>query len=68
MTLCSQPERLRFQSTCPARGTTVKEVARAGVGVISIHVPREGHDAQLAHSVCGRDISIHVPREGHDTA
>ena len=35
--------------------------------VISIHVPREGHDVGLWR--LHRDevlISIHVPREGHD--
>ena len=38
------------------------------VCVISIHVPREGHDRRrdpAKHS--GQPISIHVPREGHDT-
>ena len=34
---------------------------------ISIHVPREGHDAsELISSFALNDISIHVPREGHD--
>ena len=34
----------RFQSTCPARGTTGKD-GSIGLSVdISIHVPREGHD------------------------
>ena len=36
--------------------------------VISIHVPREGHDLLLrSRSSIARTISIHVPREGHDT-
>ena len=35
---------------------------------ISIHVPREGHDAELGHHVRISIISIHVPREGHDLA
>ena len=35
--------------------------------IISIHVPREGHDSDICHSMGGHgDISIHVPREGHD--
>ncbi len=79
-----------FQSTCPARGTTGTAPTEGGAttyfnpraprgarprsrhshavrGVISIHVPREGHDKgdgdiQRAR----RAISIHVPREGHD--
>ena len=33
-----------FQSTCPARGTTVPSNLVAFTGNISIHVPREGHD------------------------
>ena len=83
-------QRLLFQSTCPARGTTpslISAVAangnfnpRAPRGarpaaitpfgsriLISIHVPREGHDGGLRYlSVGGEIISIHVPREGHD--
>ncbi len=82
--------RATFQSTCPARGTTLipaspmcflphfnpraprgaRRVLCRGRGlyeVISIHVPREGHDC---HGIRGRrnplSISIHVPREGHD--
>ena len=35
---------------------------------ISIHVPREGHDAFTCIKYKVFDISIHVPREGHDTA
>ena len=78
-----------FQSTCPARGTTAGTRVclpsfpdfnpRAPRGArpsfdtslitllaISIHVPREGHDAGC-HGSCGAyKISIHVPREGHD--
>ncbi len=56
-----------FQSTCPARGTTTR-FYRKNVGfVISIHVPREGHDWASAVVVdCWCSISIHVPREGHD--
>ena len=38
----------RFQSTCPARGTTVLQHRAARRSVISIHVPREGHDADAA--------------------
>ena len=34
---------------------------------ISIHVPREGHDAATnAANSAAAAISIHVPREGHD--
>ena len=33
-----------FQSTCPARGTTIICVIIYVSGGISIHVPREGHD------------------------
>ena len=34
-----------FQSTCPARGTTAWHIVAAENLVISIHVPREGHDS-----------------------
>ena len=34
---------------------------------ISIHVPREGHDAEASDAIAqSSGISIHVPREGHD--
>ena len=33
-----------FQSTCPARGTTVARLKQSLFNMISIHVPREGHD------------------------
>ena len=35
--------------------------------MISIHVPREGHDGFNPQMVVNDEmISIHVPREGHD--
>ncbi len=37
---------LLFQSTCPARGTTIESLDGFRDPVISIHVPREGHDAR----------------------
>ena len=36
--------------------------------IISIHVPREGHDFDYAGYFSGKRISIHVPREGHDSS
>ena len=36
--------------------------------VISIHVPREGHDPVHCFNSLNQTISIHVPREGHDDA
>ena len=79
----------KFQSTCPARGTTISNInlidghnnfnPRAPRGarpslylrivtppVISIHVPREGHDEDDRVRFFAAGISIHVPREGHD--
>ena len=57
----------RFQSTCPARGTTYARDWANRMFLISIHVPREGHDADTYHDNYLRfGISIHVPREGHD--
>ena len=58
-----------FQSTCPARGTTRRLLVRCLVRLISIHVPREGHDRLAGWAYPPRPaISIHVPREGHDLA
>ena len=37
-----------FQSTCPARGTTMAGLPKGINADISIHVPREGHDASKA--------------------
>ena len=37
---------LRFQSTCPARGTTLPGKMPYVARIISIHVPREGHDGR----------------------
>ena len=34
--------------------------------IISIHVPREGHDGGNPSTLTKGAISIHVPREGHD--
>ena len=56
----------RFQSTCPARGTTEVLQTFLEREVISIHVPREGHDLDAFLVVLIETISIHVPREGHD--
>ena len=39
----------KFQSTCPARGTTFDFVFTSPPYFISIHVPREGHDRILQH-------------------
>ena len=57
-----------FQSTCPARGTTWLTILSFGATLISIHVPREGHDTEGPGFIWVENISIHVPREGHDTA
>ena len=56
-----------FQSTCPARGTTLYAVQESRKLIISIHVPREGHDRLYLYADARyQTISIHVPREGHD--
>ena len=56
-----------FLSTCPVRGTTRGKKPLNYWRIISIHVPREGHDFELYYQVAGFFISIHVPREGHDS-
>ena len=40
----------KFQSTCPARGTTLRRADALTLISISIHVPREGHDKILSMS------------------
>ena len=53
-----------FQSTCPARGTTL--YLQHGVvfeSVISIHVPREGHDAENGYALLvDIDFNPRAPR------
>ena len=44
----------------PREGHDQDIVIIAKISLISIHVPREGHDDKDV------EISIHVPREGHD--
>ena len=56
-----------FLSTCPGRGTTITPgQSFSGLALISIHVPREGHDRMEEILDREIEISIHVPREGHD--
>ena len=55
--------RHQFQSTCPARGTTENDfIVVIGV-LISIHVPREGHDqSSTGNSLCCWDFNPRAPR------
>ena len=57
----------RFQSTPPARGTTLGSSLFPFIPAISIHAPREGDDFWIiVQSVSSITISIHAPREGDD--
>ena len=49
-----------------ARGTTAPPLIIYQQPLISIHVPREGHDQTITIPKHPQAISIHVPREGHD--
>ena len=61
------PQRMRFQSTCPLRGTTDEGEGLGVVHRISIHVPLAGHDTVVRLPQClDHVISIHVPLAGHD--
>ena len=52
-----------FQSTCPARGTTALSVEKSNIRVISIHVPREGHDCNTFYTICTqRHFNPRAPR------
>ena len=55
-----------FQSTSPARGTTILFPHLSHFCEISIHVPREGDDLSTHELSAKASISIHVPREGDD--
>ena len=51
----------------PREGHDINTFLTGGVYLISIHVPREGHDAgDITAPIAFFAISIHVPREGHD--
>ena len=60
--------RMRFQSTCPLRGTTdAGAMVTPPPSQISIHVPLAGHDYPRDDGYSRTDgISIHVPLAGHD--
>ena len=56
-----------FQSTCPARGTTVRAPAQTGQGNnFNPRAPRGARHGFLPFICRLGNISIHVPREGHD--
>ena len=44
-------EDTEFQSTCPVRGTTFKDFFKEFPSLISIHVPRTGHDCYSSEYV-----------------
>ncbi len=46
----ARSKKQRFQSTCPARGTTLQRAVFQRLYRISIHVPREGHDATKSNT------------------
>ena len=53
----------------PREGHDPRRANAAKTVLISIHVPREGHDANyIAMLNKALNISIHVPREGHDAS
>ena len=54
-----------FQSTCPARGTTDFVGLKAAQIIISIHVPREGHDCNYdAHTRSNNLFQSTCPARG----
>ena len=56
-----------FNPRAPRGARHVHDEMIVDVPIISIHVPREGHDGHYT-ATCQAlpGISIHVPREGHD--
>ena len=58
---------MKFQLTCPMRGTTRVHNVRGLVVDISTHVPHAGHDRlALGRVILVCRISTHVPHAGHD--
>ena len=54
---------LKFQSTCPARGTTIGATSDICRSWISIHVPREGHDVlHIEKDLYRRNFNPRAPR------
>ena len=59
----------RFQSTCPARGTTGRFSARSGqLTHFNPRAPRGARPLGSPSIQRRASISIHVPREGHDNS
>ena len=60
---------VKFQSTCPARGTTGLRYLSVGGEIISIHVPREGHDYRATvTSCCMANFNPRAPRGARHSA
>ena len=55
-----------FQSTCPARGTTIIFGKRRDISQFQSTCPARGTTRIPRPTPGRRPISIHVPREGHD--
>ncbi len=55
-----------FQSTCPARGTTIAGTGNAIIAEFQSTCPARGTTNNESGDQHGEKISIHVPREGHD--
>ena len=63
----AQREQKKFQSTCPARGTTTIRMVNQIIDTkFQSTCPARGTTAHLSEQAVYKDISIHVPREGHD--
>ena len=57
-----------FQSTCPARGTTIAGTGNAIIAEFQSTCPARGTTNNESGDQHGEKISIHVPREGHDVS
>ena len=60
------PLALKFQSTRPVRGATLRVGNLSLMENISIHAPRAGRDCEARVAVNAAVISIHAPRAGRD--
>ncbi len=57
---------VKFQSTRPMRGATLRQQAGRHLQLISIHAPHAGRDGLIYSNMGIGYISIHAPHAGRD--
>jgi len=59
-------DRLKFQSTLPIQGATIRKRLNRYLEKISIHAPNTGSDIPFICKLDDEKISIHAPNTGSD--